>query len=135
MRGNSPGTPEYRAGTALRSVQKNKKPPSPFNKDGSASYSVQEQLILLRFFVLFGRCFHIACAVLLLEPLDSAGGIYELLFACVERMAHRAYLGVDFLCRAARLECVSTAAVNDYFLVLWVYIFLHVRKAPILAKP
>ena len=67
----------------------------------------------------------VACAVFLLEPFYSPGGIDVFLLARVERMAHRAYLCVDFFCRAAGLECIATAAANYHFIVFWMYIFFH----------
>ena len=81
--------------------------------------------MFLFFFALFGSLFYIACAVFLLEPLDSPGGIDKFLLAGIEWMAHRADFCVNFLCRAARLERVSTAAMNYYLVVFRMYIFFH----------
>ena len=67
----------------------------------------------------------ITCAVLLLEPLDSPGSIDILLFARIERMAHRANLCMDFLCRAASFESVATATANRYLIIFWMYLFFH----------
>ena len=48
--------------------------------------------------------------ILLLEPLHAAGGIDELLFAGVKRVADAADFDFDMLERAAGLERVSTRA-------------------------
>jgi hypothetical protein len=69
--------------------------------------------------------FDVACAVLLLEPLYSAGGINIFLFAGIERMAHRADFRVDFFRRAAGLERITTAAVNHHLIVFWMYSLFH----------
>ena len=81
--------------------------------------------MFLFFFAFLGGLFHIACAVFLLEPLDSPGGVDEFLLAGVERMAHRADFRVDFLRRAAGLESVPTAAMDYDFIVFWMYPFFH----------
>ncbi len=93
------------------------------------------QLLLLVFFGflgapifrLFGKwgSLDVICAVFLLESLDPAGSVNVFLLAGIERMAHRAYLGVDFLNRAAGLERIAAAAVNHYLIVLWMYSFFH----------
>jgi hypothetical protein len=100
--------------------------PTLHDEDRIAGCSLREKLTLLGFlFFFFGFLFDITRAVLLLETFDPAGGIYEFLLAGIERMAHRAYLGVDFLGRAAGLERIAAAAVNDHFLIFWMYVFLH----------
>ena len=96
---------------------------------------MENQLLLLVFFAVFGvpvfrlfgrgGPFDVAFAVFLLEPLYSAGRVDVFLLACVERMAHRADLCVDFFCRAAGLECVAAAAMNHHFIVFWMYLFFH----------
>ena len=75
--------------------------------------------------MVFFRLLDVACAVFLLEPFYSTGCIDVFLLASVERMAHRAYLCVDFFCCAVGLECVATAAVDHHFIVFWMYIFFH----------
>ena len=75
--------------------------------------------------MVFCGLLEVACAVFLLEPFYSTGSIDIFLLARIERMAHRAYLCVDFFCRTAGLECIATAAVDHHFIVLWMYIFFH----------
>ena len=70
--------------------------------------------------------FEVILAVFLLEAFDSACGIYELLLARIEWVACRAYFRVDFLCRAAGLKGVATAAADHYFVIFRMYIFLHI---------
>lgn len=82
--------------------------------------------MLLVFFSLFD----VTGAVLFLEPFYSAGGINEFLLAGVERMAHRAYLGVNFLRRAAGLESIAAAATNNHLMISWMYVLLHYRTTP-----
>ena len=67
-----------------------------------------------------------ACAVLLLEALDTAGGIDDLLFAGVERVACGTDLDVQFLaqCRAG-FPRVAAAASHGYLIVLRVNIDFH----------
>jgi len=67
----------------------------------------------------------IARTELLLESLDSASRIDELLLARVERMAVRAYFSVDFLYSRARLKRVAAPAADDYLLVFWMNAFFH----------
>ena len=69
-------------------------------------------------------------AVFLLEPLYSARRIDIFLLAGIERMAHRAYLGVDFFGGTAGLEGIATAAVNHDLIVFWMYLFFHNYSAP-----
>jgi hypothetical protein len=87
------------------------------------------QLLLLVFFGCLGG-FDVIFAVFLLESLYTPGRIDIFLLARIERMAHRAYLGVDFLDRAPGLERVPAAAVNHYLIVLWMYSFFHNLKLP-----
>ncbi len=75
--------------------------------------------------MVFFRLLEVACAVFLLEPFYSTGGIDVFLLARVERMAHRAYLCVDLFCCAVGLEGVATAAVDHHVIVFWMYIFFH----------
>jgi len=82
------------------------------------------QLLLLVFFGCFGG-FDVIFAVFLLESLYPPGRINIFLLARVERMAHRAYLGVDFIDRAPGLERVAATAVNHYLIVFWMYSFFH----------
>jgi len=81
------------------------------------------------FFCIWGArrwgAFDVTCAVFLLEPLYSAGRIDVFLLACIEWMAHRAYLCVDFFYRAAGLEGVAAAAMNHHLIVFWMYLFFH----------
>ncbi len=85
---------------------------------------LEGQLLLLVFFGCLGG-FHVIFAVFLLEPLYSAGGIDIFLLAGIERMAHRAYLGVDFLDGTAGFERVTAAAMDHYLIVFWMYSFFH----------
>jgi len=64
-------------------------------------------------------------AIFLLESLYSAGGIDIFLLAGIERMAHRAYLSVDFFDGTAGLESIAAAAVNNDLVVFWMYFFFH----------
>ena len=80
--------------------------------------------------MVFFRLLDVACAVFLLEPFYPPRCIDVFLLARVERMAHRAYLCVDFFCRAVGLECVATAAVDHHFIVFWMYTFFHNENAP-----
>ena len=102
---------------------KNEKPPSWFFfRTGAWIVTCPSLLGLL--LVFFGLL-DVACAVFLLEPFYSPGSIDVFLLARVERMAHWAYLCVDFFCCAVGLECIATAAVDHHFIVLWMYIFFH----------
>jgi len=83
--------------------------------------SPKTQLSLLVFFVLF----YVACAVLLLESLYSAGSIDIFLLARIEGMAHGANLSMDFFGCTTGLEGIAAAAVNYYFVVFWMYSFFH----------
>lgn len=74
---------------------------------------------------LFFLFFKVVGAVFFLESLDPAGGVHVLLLAGVKGMAGRADFGVDFVGRAARLECVAAAAAHNNLVVFWVNIFLH----------
>ena len=85
---------------------------------------LEGQLLLLVFFGSLGS-FDIIFAVFLLESLYSAGCIDIFLLARIERMAHRAYFGVDFFDSTAGLEGVAAAAMNHYLIVFWMYIFFH----------
>ena len=97
--------------------------------------NMRNQLLLLVFFVLVwffagrGRL-DVTRAVLLLESLYSTGGIDIFLLARIERMTHRAYLSVDFICRATRLESTAATATNHYLFIFWMYIFFHDYGAP-----
>ena len=97
--------------------------------------NLKNQLLLLVFFVLVrffgGRSrLDIALAVLFLESLYPAGSIDKFLLTRIERMAHRANLGVDFFYRAASLERTATTATNYYLLIFWMYLFFHNYDAP-----
>jgi hypothetical protein len=82
--------------------------------------------MLLIFYVLF----KVAIAVFFLESLYTTGCIDIFLLARIERMAHRANLCVDFLSGAACLKGIAAAAMNDNFIVLWMYAFFHKYNAP-----
>ena len=88
---------------------------------------MNRQLLLLIFFGLY----EVVLAVFLLESLDSACGIDEFLLSSVERVADRADFGVDFLCGAAGLESVAAAAMDDYLIIFWMYVFFHNYNTPI----
>ncbi len=79
--------------------------------------------------VFFGLL-EVICAVFLLESLYSTGGINILLFAGVERMAHRAYLRPDLFDGTAGLERIATAAMNHNLIVFWMYSFFHIYSSP-----
>jgi len=84
-------------------------------------------VLVVPVFRLFGSWgpFDITCAVFLLEPFYSPSRIDVFLFACIERMAHRADFCVDFFYRAASLEGIAAAAMNHYLFVFWMYLFFH----------
>jgi hypothetical protein len=63
--------------------------------------------------------------VLLLEAFDAAGGIDELLFARVERVANAADFHFDMLERAARLKRVAARTAYLGKVVLGVNLFFH----------
>ena len=69
----------------------------------------------------------VAGAELLLESLDAAGRIDKLLLAGKERVAIRANFGMDRLCGAASLKCISAAAVHHHFFVFRMYSFFHLQ--------
>ena len=85
---------------------------------------LEGQLLLLVFFGTLGS-FDVIFAVFLLESLYSAGGVDIFLLARIERMAHRANFGVDFLDGTAGLEGVAAAAMDHYLTVFWMYSFFH----------
>jgi len=89
-------------------------------------YNPGSQLLLFVFFGLFD----VICAVFLLESLYSACSIDIFLFACIERMAHRADLCVDIFGGTAGLERTATAAANHHLTVFWMYPFFHNYSAP-----
>jgi len=103
-------------------------------------YFLKGQLLLLVFFGfpgtpifrLFGKWgrLDVIFAVFLLESLYSPGGIDIFLLAGIERMAHRAYLGVDFFDGTAGLEGIAAAAVNHHLIVFWMYSFFHNYSSP-----
>ena len=74
--------------------------------------------------------FDVTLAVFLLEPLYPAGSIDKFLLARIKRMAHRAYLRMDFIYRAASLERIAATATDHYLLIFWMYIFFHKYYAP-----
>jgi hypothetical protein len=78
--------------------------------------------------------FEVVGAVFFLEAFDPAGGIDVLLFAGVKWVANRADFGVDFAHGAAGFKGVAAAAVNHYFVIFWMYIFLH-KQFPKYYKP
>ena len=64
--------------------------------------------------------------VFLAETLNATGGIDNLLFARVERMALRANLDVEWLATGRTgVELVATAAGNGDFNVVWVNSVFH----------
>jgi hypothetical protein len=75
--------------------------------------------------LVFLGLFDVIFAVLLLESLYSACGIDKFLLARIERMAHRAYLRVDFFRRAAGLERIAATTMNHRPTVFWMYVFSH----------
>ena len=77
--------------------------------------------LLLRFFALF----QIIRAEFLLEAFDPARRIHIFLLTRIERMAQRAYLRVDLLSSALRLERISAPAPDLYRLIFRMYFFLH----------
>jgi hypothetical protein len=96
---------------------------------------LEGQLLLLVFlgflgapiFRLFGKLggLDVIFPVFLLESLYSAGGVDVFLLAGIERMAHRADFGVDFLDGTAGLERIAAAAMDHYLIVFWMYSFFH----------
>jgi hypothetical protein len=63
--------------------------------------------------------------VSLVEPLDSAGGVYQLLLSSEERVASGAHLQSNLGFSGTRLEFVSTSAGYCHFMVLWMNCFFH----------
>ncbi len=88
--------------------------------------------VYLSVFVFFAL--GVTLSVFFLEPLNTTGGIDELLLAGIERMAHRADFGVDLFGRAAGLEGIAAAASDLNFFVFRMYIFFH-WKTPNNLKP
>ena len=82
---------------------------------------VSEQLL---FFVFGGFC-QVVSAIFLLETFDSSCGIDIFLLTGIERVAHRAYLGVDLLGCTASLEGIATAATHLYGMIFRMYAFFH----------
>jgi hypothetical protein len=76
-------------------------------------------------------------AVLSLEALDAPGGIDELLLAGEERVACRTNFQADFLLRGTSFELVPAGATHLHFMVLRMYLLLHIAltKTFIIAKP
>jgi hypothetical protein len=72
----------------------------------------------------------IVFAVFLFKSFYPPGGIDIFLLAGVERMAHRAYLRVDFFDRTAGLERIPAAAMNHHLIVFWMYPFFHSHSSP-----
>lgn len=63
--------------------------------------------------------------VTLLEALNAAGCVHELLRSGKERVARAANSEFDFFLRRASLERIPAAATNDALLILGMYIFFH----------
>jgi hypothetical protein len=80
--------------------------------------------LLLVFFGSLGG-FDVIFAVFFLESLYSAGSVDIFLLSGIERMAHRANLGVDFFGGTAGLEGIAAAAMDHYLIVFWMYFFFH----------
>jgi hypothetical protein len=60
-----------------------------------------------------------------LELFDTAGGVNELQFACVERMAYIANVDAKFFANAASLEGVAATASDFGFVVVRMDIVFH----------
>ena len=101
--------------------ERTKSPHPDSMQNGSPDYNLRNKLLLLIFF----RVLDIAFAVFPLEPLNTTGRIDIFLLSCVKRMAHRTDFCVNFFRRTARLERIAAPAVNDHFIIFWMYLFFH----------
>jgi hypothetical protein len=63
--------------------------------------------------------------VFLLELLDPAGGVDDILLPCVKRMTVGADLDVEILRRRFRLDLVAAGAFDYRVFVFWMYIRFH----------
>ena len=59
------------------------------------------------------------------EFVDSSTFFYILLFSSIERMAFRTNLNSYFVLSWTSHESISTSTTYFYFIVFWLYIFLH----------
>ncbi len=71
--------------------------------------------------------------VLLVEPLNSTGGIEELLLAGEERMAFRADFHLQIARCGSRFEHIATDAGNNRPLIVGMYAFFH-QNTPFLTN-
>lgn len=91
-----------------------------------ASQTRLNQLLLFRrWFLLALKAGVSAGRKLVLELLDTTGGVDELQFSSVERMAHVADVDLQLFPRAARLEAVATPAGDLRFEVLGMNAIFH----------
>lgn len=65
---------------------------------------------------------------LVLELLDAAGGVHELQFAGVERVANVANVDFELFARASRLETIPATAGHLSFKILGMDAVFHVRS-------
>ncbi len=65
------------------------------------------------------------------ELVDLTGRVQDLLFACVEGVALRAYLDLQLICAIgrARLETIPAAAADRYLMILGMYTSFHSRRS------
>ena len=96
---------------------------------GPSSWMLVVLILAVWFFAGWGS-FDVTLAVFSLESFYPAGCIDKFLLSRIERMAHRAYLCMDFICRAAGLKCIAATATNNYLFVFWMYIFFHIYDTP-----
>ena len=72
------------------------------------------------------RNFRRAARVALVEPVNTARGVYQFLFTRKERMAFGTYFDMQFLAhRRTRLESISARTGHGYFVVIWMYLWFH----------
>lgn len=71
---------------------------------------------------------------LLLELINTTACIHKLLFAGEERMTLRAYINAQIVLGGSGYESLAASALNRYFLVFRMEIFLHVSYPPLRFK-
>lgn len=77
----------------------------------------------------------LAASVFLLELLDTAGGIHQLLLTGKERVAGAADLDVDFFFHRARFKNAAASAGHFGNLVVGVNFFFHLQFLPASNQP
>jgi len=64
-------------------------------------------------------------AEFLVELINASAGVYQLLFACIEWVAFRAYLNSDILFCASRFNNLTACALNRRLLIIGMDPFFH----------